>query len=195
MKTFYSLLFFSLFFAACSSDPAEQPTTTPETPLPYKLICLGSTLTVGDTLDPAQAYPQRLHEYFVAQGAEVKVVNAGIKGETIKGAQERVRWLLQQRFAGMLLEVGNAESVQGQSADSLTVALRRLVQTVQEARPDVEIFVLDAVGWLPESASLPAEVVRLALPSPINYRQIDAATEKTVADAIGADLLRAITAK
>ena len=146
----------------------------------YKLVCLGSTFTVGDTLDPSLAYPAVLQAAFAEKNIAVRVVNAAIRGETVQGAQERIPWLLQQRFDGMLLELGNLEQERGHAIDSTHQELIQLIATIREARPDADLFFLDLTGGT-GSTPLP-NLQSLAPDFPVDLRQISAAAQQRVAD-------------
>ena len=71
--------------------------------IPYP-VTLGFTAGIGVSTE--SAYPAQLARLLEADGYQAKVVNAGIKGETVQGSFERVAWLLQQRFDIFVLATG-----------------------------------------------------------------------------------------
>ena len=92
----------------CKQDASTTATHTANHP--WKLICIGDGITAGVGLDPDFAYPALLEKDYLKEGStDVKVVNAGIKGETIQGIDQRIEWMLQQRFNAILLSLGSKE--------------------------------------------------------------------------------------
>jgi len=73
---------------------------------PTKLAVLGDSLAAGYGLRPAQAFPARLEAALKAQGRNVTVVNHGVSGDTTAGGLERVDWMLGDKPAIVLVELG-----------------------------------------------------------------------------------------
>jgi lysophospholipase L1-like esterase len=70
------------------------------------VVLLGTSLTAGLGLDPAQAYPALLQAKADSAGYAVRIVNAGLSGETSAGAVRRASWVLDQPARLVVLEVG-----------------------------------------------------------------------------------------
>lgn len=104
---------------------------------PWKLICLGGDWTIGAGLEPEQAYPALL-EIQLSALQPVKVVNAGIKGELVGSAADRVDWILQQRLDALLIHYGSA-SPEVLPAKELE-DWKRLFSKIRLAYPKVPVF-------------------------------------------------------
>jgi acyl-CoA thioesterase I len=128
---------------ACTNPAGEQRgKAVPDEGLPWKLICLGDGLTAGVGLPPEEAYPAVLAQQLTASGKRVKIVNAGIKGETVAGANARIEWLLQQRFQAILLALGPT-GVTGAEEEEATLAAnwQQLFEKIRYANPTALVFV------------------------------------------------------
>ncbi|WP_367391088.1 SGNH/GDSL hydrolase family protein [Lewinella sp. LCG006] len=108
---------------------------------PWKLICLGGDWTVGVGLPPEEAYPALLAEQ-LSTLLPVKVVNAGIKGESVSGAADRVDWLLQQRLDALLIQYASKQS--GPLLIKELQDWEKLLKKVRLAYPELPVIVATA---------------------------------------------------
>jgi 3-oxoacyl-(acyl-carrier-protein) synthase len=69
-----------------------------------RVVLLGTSLTAGLGLDPDVAYPALLQRKADSAGYDVRIVNAGLSGETSAGALRRAGWVLDQPAAMVVLE-------------------------------------------------------------------------------------------
>jgi acyl-CoA thioesterase-1 len=83
-----------------------------------RVVLLGTSLTAGLGLDPAQAYPALLQAKADSAGYRVRIVNAGLSGETSAGAVRRAGWVLDQPARLVILEVGANDGLRGVDPDS-----------------------------------------------------------------------------
>jgi acyl-CoA thioesterase-1 len=99
--------------------PAAAPTNPAVDTRPVVLF-VGTSLTAGLGLDPAQAYPALIQQRVDSAGLDLRVVNAGVSGETSAGALRRIGWLLGQGApAVVVVETGANDGLRGQPIDSL----------------------------------------------------------------------------
>src|SRR5688572_20543724 len=106
--------------SACGSGPARapggSPSASPDPPPPAAapvILFVGTSLTAGYGLDPADAYPARIQEKLDAAGLRYRVVNAGVTGETSAGARRRMDWLMAQPVAVLVVETGANDGLRG----------------------------------------------------------------------------------
>jgi acyl-CoA thioesterase-1 len=99
------------------------------------VLCLGTSLTAGQGLDPAQAYPALLQEKIDAAGLGFRVVNAGVSGETSAGARRRVGWLMRQPVAVLLVETGANDGLRGQDPDATRENIQAILDEARRQRP------------------------------------------------------------
>jgi len=104
-----------------------------------RVVFLGTSLTAGLGLDPDQAYPAVLQRVADSAGVAMRIVNAGLSGETSAGALRRAGWVLDQPAALVVLEVGANDGLRGVDPDSTHANLLRLIDTVRTHRPEARI--------------------------------------------------------
>lgn len=109
------------------TDTAAMPRV--DTPL---LVALGDSLTAGLGVTPDEAYPARLQARLDAAGYHVRVVNAGVSGDTSAGGLRRLEWALddrQGRVEALLVALGGNDGLRGLAAEQLKQNLSAIVAT------------------------------------------------------------------
>jgi acyl-CoA thioesterase-1 len=95
----------TLVLAACSPEKTPEPAATKaaqaqeqaQAPVPANapvILAFGDSLYAGYQLDPGEGYPPRLEAALNAGGVPVKVVNAGVSGDTTAAALQRLQFTL-----------------------------------------------------------------------------------------------------
>lgn len=111
---------------------------------PIRILFLGNSITAGyGLLDPLQSFPRLLARRWEEEGRAVKVVNAGISGETTGGALERLDLILDYPIDIMVIELGINDYIQGFSKESAYENLKQIIQRTQTAYPKAAIFLTD----------------------------------------------------
>src|SRR6188768_2343131 len=83
-------------------------------PPPSKVILFfGDSLTAGYGLSPEEAFPAIVEKSLIKNGQKVKVVNAGLSGETTAGGLTRIDWILRQPMDVFVLELGGNDGLRG----------------------------------------------------------------------------------
>ena len=135
--------FLLALLAACGG---ERPAHLPDDPPPRpdgeqgRVVFLGTSLTAGLGLDPANAYPALIQAKIDSAGLPYTAVNAGVSGETSAGALRRIDWLLQQPVAVLVIETGANDGLRGLNVDSTRANLRAIITKVKAARPAARIL-------------------------------------------------------
>jgi acyl-CoA thioesterase-1 len=128
--------------AAPPVAPPAAPATPPAQETPIVLI-LGTSLTAGFGLpDPALAYPALLQRMADSAGYRVRVVNAGVSGETSAGALRRMDWVLQRPVSVFVLETGANDGLRGQDPDSLRGNIEGILDRVRRQQPPPSILLV-----------------------------------------------------
>jgi acyl-CoA thioesterase-1 len=104
--------------------PAPAPPRG-EAPL---VVFLGDSLTAGLGLEEDQAYPFLVGAELERRGAPIRVINAGISGDTSAGGLERLDWLLAQEPDVVVVALGANDGLRGLSVPALERNLRRIVE-------------------------------------------------------------------
>jgi acyl-CoA thioesterase-1 len=116
------LLALSAVVSACGGGstraPGGSPSASADPPPPAAspppvILFVGTSLTAGYGLDPADAYPARIQEKLDTAGLRYRVVNAGVSGETSAGARRRIDWLMAQPVAVVVVETGANDGLRG----------------------------------------------------------------------------------
>jgi acyl-CoA thioesterase-1 len=120
---------------APSDDQAASAKDTPDA-AHSTILFVGTSLTAGYGLDPAEAWPTLIQEKLTEAGLPYRVVNAGVSGETSAGARRRLDWLLAQDLPRVvMIETGANDGLRGQSLDSLEANLEVIVSRFNALRP------------------------------------------------------------
>jgi acyl-CoA thioesterase-1 len=122
--------------------PEADPQSTRRDPLgatvdnrPIALI-VGTSLTAGYGLDsPEFAYPAILQAKADSAGVPVRIVNAGLSGETSAGAVRRLDWLLGEEPRLVIVETGANDGLRGLDPDSTAANLAAIVERVRARYP------------------------------------------------------------
>ena len=77
------------------------------------VVALGDSLTAGYGLEPDDIFPVRLERSLRARGIRVRVVNAGISGDTTAGGLARLDWSLADRPDLMVVQLGGNDALRG----------------------------------------------------------------------------------
>ena len=134
------LLLLSLIVAACNRAPAPVGTPAapalPAQPAPPVALFLGTSLTAGLGLDPDSAYTSILQRKVDSAGIAVRIVNAGVSGETSAGALRRTAWLLSRDTVALLvIETGANDGLRGQDPDSTAANIQGIIDLARKQVP------------------------------------------------------------
>ncbi|MEP7223242.1 MAG: GDSL-type esterase/lipase family protein, partial [Novosphingobium sp.] len=104
MSRIVSALLGVLLLAACSRDPqpAPQPSESAlshDDPLPIPgperhILAVGDSLFAGYGLNPGESYPARLEAALRGRGINVRILNAGVSGDTSAAGAQRLAFVL-----------------------------------------------------------------------------------------------------
>lgn len=112
--------------------PAARPAPAPVPAAPL-VVFLGDSLTAGLGLDESQAYPALLDRQLNQEGKAVRVINAGVSGDTTAGGLSRLNWLLGQHPDVMVVGLGANDGLRGLPLTEVESNLRQIVRRSQAA--------------------------------------------------------------
>ena len=104
------------------------------------LVVLGDSLAAGYSLDPTNAFPAVLQRTIRQAGLDVRVVNAGVSGDTTSGGLRRVDWVLKQSVDVLLLELGGNDGLRGQPVRLVQSNLVAIIRRTREKYPKCKII-------------------------------------------------------
>ena len=121
-----------LFFAILALL-AVAPQTGRAADGPIRLLVLGDSLTAGYGLPASQAFPLRLQARLLAAGRNVKVINAGVSGDTTAGGLARLGWALADKPDFAIIELGANDALRGIDPKSTFQNLDRIIARLTRA--------------------------------------------------------------
>src|SRR5438094_9642003 len=78
-----------------------------------EILAFGDSLTAGLGLPTVATCPVRLEPRLKADGVAVRVVNAGVSGDTTAGGLARLDWALADKPDFVILELGANDALRG----------------------------------------------------------------------------------
>ena len=127
VKAFTIILFFLM---AVSTD--QKPV----------ILFYGDSLTAGYGLStPEQAFPALVEQNLHKKGKQIKVVNAGLSGETSAGGLTRINWVLRQPVDIFVLELGANDGLRGLPIEQTEKNLQAIIDKVKEKNPSAKIVI------------------------------------------------------
>jgi len=144
----------ALAVAACGSEPTPQPSGSPSEaasgqeaircftgklegePAPTydrSILAFGDSLFAGYRLCPEQGYPEQLQVVLGRRGLRVRVVDAGVSGDTSAAGLQRLKFVLDAQETPpdlVMVELGGNDLLRGispaQTRENLTAILTEL---------------------------------------------------------------------
>jgi acyl-CoA thioesterase-1 len=95
------------------------------------IVAFGDSLTAGLGLAPREAFPAQLEEALRKGGQEVKVVNAGVSGDTAAAGLARLDWAMPDDASAVIIELGANDALQGLDPQATKAVLEKIITQVQ----------------------------------------------------------------
>jgi acyl-CoA thioesterase-1 len=99
-----------------------------------RLLMLGDSITAGFGLPREQALPVRLEAALRAQGRAVRVIDAGVSGDTTAGGRARLAWALAERPAAVIVALGGNDGLRGLDPRATAQNLRAILDGLAARR-------------------------------------------------------------
>ena len=103
-----------------------------EEPREFVIVALGDSLVAGLGLPQDQSFPAQLQSALAERGRNVRVVNAGVSGDTAAAALQRLDWALPDDADAVIVELGGNDALQGLPPEGTRRALAEIIMQVQE---------------------------------------------------------------
>jgi acyl-CoA thioesterase I len=98
-----------------------------------RLVALGDSLTAGFGLSPGKAFPDRLEAAVRAKGWDVKVINAGVSGDTAADGLARYDWSVPQDADALIIELGANDMLRGMKPEATKTTLAAILDKARAA--------------------------------------------------------------
>jgi acyl-CoA thioesterase-1 len=95
------------------------------------IVALGDSLTAGYGLPQNQSFPVQLEAALKVRGQAVRVVNAGVSGDTATAALQRLDWALPDDASAVIVELGGNDALQGIPPEGTKQALATIIKKLQ----------------------------------------------------------------
>lgn len=110
------------------------------------LVALGDSLTQGYGLIEQEGFVPQMRAWLKAQGAEVRLVNAGVSGDTTAGGLARVDWTLSDEIDGMIVALGGNDMLRGIDPAVSRANLAGIIEAAQDKGVVVLLVGMTAPG-------------------------------------------------
>ena len=119
---------------------AEQTTNAEQATNGDTILFFGDSLTAGLGVEPEQAFPALIQERLDSLGIAMRVVNAGLSGETTAGGANRLDWILRQPVSIFVLELGANDGLRGIPLSETRKNLSAIIERVKAKYPKARII-------------------------------------------------------
>lgn len=107
---------------------------------PSRVVFFGDSLTAGHDLDPSLAYPALLQKKSDALGWKVKMVNAGLSGDTTAAALRRLPWTLKQKTDVLVIALGTNDGLRGLRPEITRSNLQKIIEDARKKSATMTII-------------------------------------------------------
>lgn len=110
----------------CAIKPAQAQTKT--------ILAFGDSLTAGLGLPASKAFPAQLEEKLRTEGYDIKIINAGVSGDTTGGGLARLEFSLTTNPDFVILELGANDMMRAIALDHVEKNLRGMLDILKERK-------------------------------------------------------------
>ena len=98
----------------------------------FVIAAFGDSLSAGYGLPESEAFPARLEAALRETGTTVRVINAGVSGDTSAGGRARLNWLLADGPDAVIVELGANDALRGVDPKETRGNLSTILETLNE---------------------------------------------------------------
>ena len=95
------------------------------------IVAFGDSLTAGFGLQNSDSFPAQLEKALKARGQDVKVINAGVSGDTAAAGLARLDWALPDDASGVIIELGANDALQGLDPAATKATLEQMITKIK----------------------------------------------------------------
>ncbi|AXI43462.1 arylesterase [Sulfitobacter sp. SK011] len=110
------------------------------------IAALGDSLTQGYGLPVEDGFVPQLQRWLTAAGADVRLINAGVSGDTTAGGLARVDWTLTPDVDGMIVALGGNDLLRGLDPGQARGNIEGILQAANSANVEVLLVGMEAPG-------------------------------------------------
>ncbi|OSQ46991.1 arylesterase [Marivita geojedonensis] len=113
---------------------------------PIEVIALGDSLTAGYGLIDQNGFVPKMRIWLEEQGLDVRLVNAGVSGDTTAGGLSRVAWSLTPSTDALIVALGGNDLLRGLDPSVSRANMEGILKVAQENDLEVLIVGMEAPG-------------------------------------------------
>ena len=110
------------------------------------IAALGGSLTQGYGLVPEQGFVPQLEAWLIAEGEDVRLINAGVSGDTTAGGLARVDWTLTDDVDAMIVALGGNDLLRAIPPEASRANLDGILKAASTRNIPVLLIGLSAPG-------------------------------------------------
>lgn len=111
-----------------------------------EVLALGDSLTAGYGLMDHEGFVPKMRIWLENQGLDVRLVNAGVSGDTTAGGLSRVEWSLTPATKGLIVALGGNDLLRGLDPAVSRANLEGILMVAHENGLDVLVVGMEAPG-------------------------------------------------
>ena len=96
-----------------------------------RLMVYGDSLVAGYGLSAGEGFPEQLQQALTAAGRDVKVLNAGVSGDTTAGGLARLDWALSDQPDAVMIILGGNDLLRGLDPQQTRENLKQILSRLQ----------------------------------------------------------------
>ena len=104
---------------------------------PVTLVAFGDSLTAGYMLKPSESFAAQLEMALQGKGHKVRIINAGVSGDTTAAGLERLEWTLSTGADAVVLELGANDALRGLDPKVARANLDKMLTAIKAKGADV----------------------------------------------------------
>lgn len=130
-------LFGMIFIVTYASDTRAED---------LRITAFGDSLVQGYGLPQGDGLVPQLQHWLQEQGAEVRLTNAGVSGDTTAGGAARIDWTLADQPQGLIVLLGGNDLLRGLPPLQARANLRQILVAAQAQEVEVLLIGMQAPG-------------------------------------------------
>ena len=133
-----------------------------ETNAPIRIVAFGDSLVAGYGLRQQDALPEQLIAALKATYPDLKIINAGVSGDTTGAALARLDWAFPPKADGAIVLLGGNDFLRGLSPQRMKRNLDEILTKLKQRNLEILILGMKAARntgkayWQPFDAAFPA---------------------------------------
>lgn len=110
------------------------------------ILALGDSLTQGYGLIEQEGFVPQLRDWLAERGYDVRIVNAGVSGDTTAGGLARVEWSLTPDIQAMIVALGGNDLLRGINPAVSRDNIEGILKVAEESGLEVLLIGMQAPG-------------------------------------------------